>query len=250
VLRFVSITLLLALAVLACAASRAGATPRDEELFKRPIEDRAVLFGSVEIGRSIFVSGGSKQALIGPLDRPGLLALESSGIGLTRERIRVGDVVVPIQRFVHQGSVLAGYQTMHGPLYVAAYAGPELDHEQVAYEGRFARFSQPRLGARGQAEVWWNPTPDTLLTTTVVVSSARSSLWARASGGIRVWGRAFVGPEIVAYTTPTYRETRYGAHLTGLAVGIVNLRLSGGVMTDDGRRTVSPYAGVSAWIRL
>lgn len=250
-LRFVSIIVrLLGFALAVLTAGGVRATPRDEDLFIRPIDQHWVLFGSADVGHSIFLSGGSKQALVGPLDRPGFLALETTGIGLTRERLRLGDQPLTVERFVHQASVLGGYQTMLGPLYLAAYAGPELQQEQLAYDGRFARFSQPRLGVRGQFELWYNPTPDTLLTTTVVAGSARGSVWARASAGIQVWSKSYVGPEVTIYATPTYRETRYGLHLTGPSIGIVNLRLSGGVMTDDGRRTVSPYAGLSAWIRL
>lgn len=250
-LRFVSIIArLLGVLILAAAGTGARATPRDEELFMRPIDQRWVLFGSADVGGSTFLSGGSKQALTGPLDRAGFLALETTGIGLTRETIRLGDLRVPIQRFVHQGAVLGGYQHMFGPLYVAAYAGPEASHEQIAYEGRFARFAQPRLGVRGQLEIWWNPTPDTLLTTTVVAGSARNSIWARASAGIRLFDKTFVGPEVTVYTTPTYRETRIGLHLTGPRIGIVNLRLSGGVMTDEGRKPNAAYGGLSAWIRL
>lgn len=238
------------LVAMALAPSRAEATPRDEDLFIRPIDQRWVLFGSADAGSSVFVSGGSKQALIGPLDRPGFLALETTGIGLTRENVRLGPLRVPVQRFTHQGSVMGGYQHMFGSLYVAAYAGPELQHEQIAYRGEFARFSKPRLGVRGQVEIWWHPTPETLFTSVVVAGSTRNSIYARSSAGILVFAKTYVGPEITVYSTPTYRETRYGLHATGPKLGIVNLRLSGGVMTDDGGRTLSPYVGVTAWLRL
>lgn len=246
-LRIVSI---IALACAALAAGRTTALARDEDLFIRPIDQHWVLFGSVDAGSSVFVSGGSKQALIGPLDRQGFLALETTGIGLTRENVRLGPLRIPVQRFTHQGSVMGGYQHMFGPLYVAAYLGPELQHEQIAYDGRFARFSKPRLGARGQVEIWWHPTPGTLLTTVVVAGSTRNSIYARSSAGILIFAKTYVGPEITIYATPTYRETRYGLHATGPKLGPVNLRLSGGVMTDDGRRTVSPYVGLTAWMRL
>lgn len=247
--RIVSILLLLAGAALA-AAGGAWAGPRDEDLFIRPIDQHWVLFASADAGSSVFLSGGSKQSLVGPLDRPGFLSLETSGFGYTRETMRLGSLRIPVDRYTYQSSVLGGYQFMSGPLYVAAYVGPELQTQQVAYSGTFARFSQPRLGVRGQVEIWYNPTPDTLLTTTVVASSASASLWARGAAGIRLWGKAFIGPEATVYTTPTYRETRWGMHLTGPAIGIVNLRVSAGVMTDDGRRSVSPYFGLSAWMRL
>ena len=53
----------------------AGASPRDEDLFLRPDDMHTVLFGSLDVGRSIFVSGGVKRTLTGPLDRSGFVAI-------------------------------------------------------------------------------------------------------------------------------------------------------------------------------
>lgn len=88
------------------------------------------------------------------------------------------------------------------------------------------------------------------MTGTLIAGSTRSSLWGRFSAGIRIAGTAFLGPEVTVYATPTYREVRWGAHLTGLALSVVTLRLSAGWMEDDAHRRGSPYVGLSAWIRL
>lgn len=236
------------LAGLASVAAEAG--PRDETLFVRPEDQHTVLFGSLDAGRSTFVSGGAKQSLTGPLDRSGLLVMESTGFGLTRERSRAEGRNVSVMRFTHATSALAGYQWNTDGLSLAALAGPEVQQEQLTYRGRAYRFSQPRLGARGQIDLWANPTPATLLTATLIASSARSSLWGRLSTGIRVADGLFVGPEVTVYTTPTYREVRWGGHLSGLALSVVQLRLSAGWMEDDAHRRGSPYLGMSAWIRL
>lgn len=240
---------LLAIAA-ALAWNPAAATPRDEDLFLRPIDQRVVVFGSFDAGRSVFASGGSKQALTGPLDRPGFMALESAGFGLTVEKLRLEDRTFAVTRLTYLQSALGGHQWMEGPVYVAAYAGPEIHEEQLAYDGRIYRPSQPRLGVRGQVELWTNPSPDTLLTATVVSGSARAHLWARVSAGIKVAPGVFVGPEVTTYVTPTYTETRWGGHVTGATIGIVNLRASAGWMTDDAHRRGSPYGGLSAWIRM
>lgn len=237
-------------AALLCAAASGivAAAPRDADLFIRPEDQRTVLFGSLDAGRSVFLSGGSKQSLTGPLDRSGFLAMETSGFGLTRERSRSADV--PVLRLTHQASVMAGYQWALDGLYLAAFVGPELHQEQLAYGGRVYRFSEPRLGARGQFDLWSHPTRETLLTATLISGSTRSSLWGRASAGIRVFDKMFVGPEVTVYTTPTYGEIRYGAHLTGLSLSIVTFRVSAGWMSDDTRRRGSPYVGLGAWMRL
>lgn len=228
----------------------ANASPRDEDLFVRPSDQRSSLFASVDAGRSVFMSAGAKQTLTGPLDRPGFLVMETTGIGYTQERQRLGVASLSLQRFIHETSVLVGHQWTFGRTYVAALIGPEIHQQQVAVGGRFERFSKPEAGARAQLEIWSTPSPHTLLTGTVIAGSARESVYARASAGFGLSEAIYVGPEVAAYATPTYNEVRWGVHVTGLQAGIVGLRLSGGWMRDDAHRRGSPYAGLSAWLRL
>lgn len=236
--------------VVASMPGTADAQRRDEELFIRPEDQRSVLFAGIDGGRSVFASGGWKQTLTGPLDRTGFVVSESAGFGLTPERVRIEGLGIAAMRLTTQSSVAAGHQWNRPGLFVTALAGPELQHEQLTVAGRVLRFSKPRYGIRAQAELWSNPTADTLLTGTAVASSARASLWARGSAGYRFWRDLFAGPEITTYATDTYRELRVGAHLTGWRAGIVQGRLSAGwTMTDDGRPG-APYVGASAWIRL
>lgn len=223
---------------------------RDEALFVRPEDERTVLFGSLDAGRSVFVSGGAKQTLVGPLDRTGFVAMEATGFGLTQERFKSGGVSLPAQRMVHQAGLLAGYQWALNGLFLAGYAGIEGHREQLVVAERIYRHSQPRFGFRGQVEVWAHPTPWSLVTTTVVAGSTRASFWGRASAGLRVAGSVFLGPEATAYVTPSYRELRLGAHVTGVAIGRVHLRVPGGWMIDDAHTRGSPYGGLTAWIRL
>lgn len=145
---------------------------------------------------------------------------------------------------------MVGYQASANGLYAAFYLGPEVTHEQVTVGDTVLRWSKPRTGARGQVEIWAHPTQDGLFTATFVGSTTQASLWGRVSGGWRVWGKAFFGPEAGFYVTDTYREARLGAHLTSAAIGIVHLRLSAGwQVADDGRRG-TPYLGLAAWVRL
>lgn len=231
------------------ALGGATASPRDEQLFVRPEDQHTILFGSLDAGRSSFASGGAKQALTGPLDRTGFVLLETDGVGLTRETVRSAAGRVGVERVKHQAALSAGHQWA-GPVYAAAFVGPEVSQEQVAHDGRLRRVSQPRAGLQAQAEFWANPTPATMLAGTVIAETARTSVWGRAAAGLKVFDAAFVGPELTIYATPTYRETRWGAHVTGLSLGRVTLRVSAGWMTDDAHRHGSPYASLGAWIRL
>ena len=135
-------------------------------------------------------------------------------------------------------------------MFVAAFLGPEIEHEQLTIDGRVNRFSEPRFGARAQLELWANPTRDTLVTATFVGSSAHMSLWARWSTGYRVSNDLYAGPELTTYVTESYREIKVGLHLTGFSWGIVQGRVSAGWTVTNDNRPGSPYLGLSAWIRM
>lgn len=236
--------------VVAVATTTGAASARDEDLFVRAGDQRSSLFASADVGRSAFLSAGAKQTLTGPLDRPGFVLMETTGVGYTRERAQVEGLPIPLQRFIHETSVLVGHQWSVGRAYVAAFAGPELHQQQVAVAGRFERFSKPRIGARAQLEVWSTPLPRTLLAATVIAGSGRESLYARASAGIGLTDSVYVGPEVATYATRTYNEVRWGAHVTVVPTGILGLRISGGWMRDVAHRRGSPYGALSAWLRL
>lgn len=220
----------------------------DEALFLRRDDLRIVPFASVDVGRSVFVTAGLKQALTGPLDRQGYVALESLGYGLTRER---GDAALgSIIRHTLQTSSLVGYQFSTHGVFVGAFVGPEITWEQVTFDGVIARWSEPRLGARVQGEIWAHPTSDTLVTGTVVAGTTQGSVWARGSAGYRLTGHLFLGPEASLYMTDTYREVRVGAHVTGASLGRIDLRLSAGVQSQDDDRKASPYLGLSGHFKM
>ena len=242
----------LAICIVLVAASANSAHSADSErlLFVRPEDLRTVLFGAIDAGRSIFVTAGSKQTLTGPLDRTGFVVMEATGAGLTRERAWRDGADVPAIRLTTQSSILVGHQWNLGRVFFAAFIGPEILHEQLTVAGQTFRFSEPRYGAKAQAELWANPSADTLLTATAVGTSTNTSLWLRASAGHRVWRDMFAGPEVASYSTATYQETKVGAHLTGVQFGIVQGRVSAGWMMTDERRPGSPYFSASAWIRM
>ncbi len=129
-------------------------------------------------------------------------------------------------------------------------AGPELSYEQLLLDGGIARWQEPRIGVRGHAELWVHPTRETLYTLTAIAGSARGDIWARTSVGFQAWKNVFLGPELSVYVTATYKDLRLGVHATGVELGLLNLRLSGGWDWDDDQRKGGPYIGLSAWIRL
>jgi Cellulose biosynthesis protein BcsS len=192
------------------------------------------------------LSLGAKRALGGPLDRDGFVVMGGAGIGGAPEERRWSFDRLSFHPSA-KAYALAGYQWMLGPAAVSVLAGPELDTEMEA--GASLRSARTRFGLRGHAELWAHPTPETLVTGTLIAGSARGHVWSRASAGYALRPGIFVGPEASVHAEEDYREWRVGAHVTGLRWGPLNLRLSGGFMQTTDERP-GAYVGVSGYIRM
>ena len=232
-----------------CGLALAAALPAPARA-QDAAELRTVLFGSLEAGRSSFANVGAKHALGGPLDRSGPALMAVAGYGGRFERDPAAPGAPLAFRHAAQGSALLGYQHMLGWGALAAFVGPEIDHETFAHDRANGGESGPKFGARLHGEAWLHPSPDTLVTATLIAGSARPSLWSRGSLGYRLWRDVFVGPEASAYAADRYREWRVGVHATGLALGRTSLRVSAGWREDSETRRGGAYLGLAGHVAL
>ncbi len=231
-------------------------------------EVRTVLFGSLDAGRSTFVSAGAKVAPDG-MDRDGFVALATVGYGMRTERDWWGDPRAAAglrpprtQRHTVQAGAVAGWQWMHEWGVVALFAGPELAFEVLDSPGT-KRLPAPRLGARVQAELWARPSEATLVTATLIAGTARGSVWGRVSWGMRMpglrgmgLGAAYLGPEAALYADLTgYRKWSLGLHATDIALPAaisadLRLRVSAGWVYEEQIRRPGAYGTLAAWLPL
>lgn len=231
-------------------------------------EVRTVLFGSLDAGRSAFVSAGAKHAPVG-LDRDGLVALATLGYGLRPERDWWGDprgrtATPPPRTLRHtvQAGAVAGWQWVRDWGVASVFAGPELAFEVLDSLGT-TRLPAPQSGARVQAELWARPSEATLLTATLIAGTARWSAWGRVAWGMRLpeaggtsLGRAYLGPEASLYADRTgYRKWSLGLHATDVAlpfarVAPVRLRISAGWVYEEQIRRPGVYGTLTAWLPL
>jgi hypothetical protein len=211
---------------------------------------RTVLFGSAEVAHSPFGSFGFKRSLSGNLDRPGFLLMGGIGYGRDRERDRDDR----FDRHKADAHLLIGHQwTVPGGV-VALFGGVELDHEHETMASGAERRTASEIGGRLQFELWLHPTERTLVTTTLIAGSARNHLWGRQSFGWRIadagpFAGIFIGPEVSGYATETYQDARFGLHATGIPLGPLRLRLSGGLTVEEGARP-GAYLALSGYWRL
>ncbi|WP_244936549.1 cellulose biosynthesis protein BcsS [Methylobacterium currus] len=241
--------LLYAVASLACPGG-ALADERDDV--------RTVLFGSLDAGRSTFVSAGAKVAP-GRVSRDGVVALGTLGYGVRPERDWWGDKraqagIAPPRTLRHtvQAGALAGWQWVRDWGVAALFAGPELAFEVLDSPGT-RRLPAPRIGVRVQGELWARPTEATLLTATLIGGTARGSAWSRISWGVRLpaSSAAYLGPEAALYADRTgYRKWSLGLHATDFAVARVSVRVSAGWLYEEQVRRPGVYGTLTAWLPL
>lgn len=217
----------------------------DELPFSRRVS--SVFFGGIDGGTSsAFASAGFKTALSGRLDDPGWFVLGAAGTGVYRYRTEA----VPggeVTGRPSQAGLLLGYQWSIGRTIIGLFVGPEFQNHTLDPSDRGNLERGTRFGLRGQAEVWSHPAEELLVNGTVVAGTT-GRVWARLAAGMRVLDRAYVGPEIGAYANASYNETRVGAHATGIALGPLTLRVSGGVVfTGDGE--AGAYGGLSGYVK-
>ncbi|MCF4125605.1 cellulose biosynthesis protein BcsS [Methylobacterium sp. SyP6R] len=221
-------------------------------------EVRTVLFGSLDAGRSTFVSAGAKVAP-GGIGRDGFVTLATLGYGLRPERDWWGDPrgkagLTPPRTLRHtvQAGAVAGWQWVRDWGVAALFAGPEIAFEVLDSPGT-RKLPTPRIGARVQGELWARPTETTLLTTTLIAGTARWSAWGRVSWGIRVpeWSAAYLGPEAALYADRTgYRKWSLGLHATDFAIARLSFRVSAGWVYEEQIRRPGAYGTLTAWLPL
>ena len=205
-----------------------------------------MLFGGLDVGRSVFISTGRKQALGASLDKSGPVFMVTAASGRfraqARARLRSRKHDGPAGR---RGERAPRVQWVFGRTIAAAFVGPELDVET----GHWLSFAQPndqaRAGARVLGEVWSHPRENLLLHATTIAGSSRGHVWSRLAAGLRAWRNVYVGPEAALYRTATYHEGRLGLHATGVEFGSFAVRVSGGWRWDEERDRSGPYVGLS-----
>ncbi len=216
----------------------------------KPVSDRydRVLFGSAELAEvSIFGGSGIKHSLSGDIEAPGPIAMAMTNIGATRERWEAPDgFTAYLPRMTRITRLYFGRQDNTALGFVTVAAGIEIRRAQKLGDDALPRWQAPEIGAAVIGELWreaplvrrdeqsgrlW------LTHLTVMAGSVKPSLWTRIAIGPSLGDGVFIGPEATLYLEPDYREVRLGAHLTGMRLGPLKLRLAGGIVMPDGGRS-------------
>jgi cellulose biosynthesis protein BcsS len=161
-------------------------------------------------------------------------------------------------RFHAGGSEITGRQVMAAALpgwrwnrpgfELTVFAGLDAQNHRYTPDDTANRLRGTHLGVRGGFDVWCEPFADWMLTGSASLSTVGKSYWTRAASGHRFFDAIWLGPEFLASGDDTYRQLRFGAHVTSLRMGGAEWSAGAGWVTDTDRRD-GVYGRVGVLIR-
>lgn len=147
------------------------------------------------------------------------------------------------------GQLLPGWRIKRGTLEIKGFVGPDLRRNQLWPDDPGNRLRGTNVGARFAAELWYEPTPTTMLAADASVSTIAADYAARAAFGWRVFERLYFGPETQVYGGDGYRQFRFGVHATGFKTDYGEWCAAAGWSLDTDERS-SPYLRIGFMRRL
>jgi hypothetical protein len=155
------------------------------------------------------------------------------------------------QRFttnIFRASALPGWRIKRGDLEIRVFAGPTLEIRGFKPDIQTGKLSGSRFGVQLASELWWEPTPATMVAASASITTINSVYNARVAAGWRLIDRFWIGPEISASTDRFSTQYRAGAHLTGFKTGMLEWSVGAGLVEDSFDRS-GIYGRVSALFR-
>jgi hypothetical protein len=199
----------------------------------RELTDHYLYFAGTDIWRhGRFLHGGVVWSPDG-LDRQGftLKLLLAGGRYLYRSGINeiAGDQFL--------AAAMPGWRFKIADLEVVALAGIDVQNHRLSLHDPSNRLRGTHVGVRTNVDVWYQPSEILMAAMSFSGSTLGTNIWSRAALGVKVFGQAWVGPEVIAFTDEKYREFRFGAHITALRAGMVELSVGAGYVRDSDHRS-------------
>jgi hypothetical protein len=200
-------------------------------------EARTVLFGGLDVGRSVFISAGRKQALGACLDESGTVFMLTAASGRKRERDSVlGSMTV---RQAAEASALLGYNGCSGARSRRLSSAPSSTWRRGTGSASRSPTIKPAPAPASSARSGATRAR-TCFSTRRRSPDRRAGMSGRGSRPDFAPGRT----SILDRRRPSYREGRLGLHATGVELGSFVVRLSGGWRRDEERDRSGPYVGL------
>jgi hypothetical protein len=156
----------------------------------------------------------------------------------------------PTRRYtteITRGSLMAGLKFSSNRAEVQFLVGYEAQADFRLLDGRLAK-PLTRIGTRFTTDLWWEPTSSLMLQASLSGSSIDDAISMRGAAGWRLFDRFWIGPEAARSSDYYSRQTRIGAHLTGLRTGDYEWTIAAGRIADSYQRD-GVYARIGVLLR-
>ena len=192
-----------------------------------------LLFGGVDFWRNGgFGHGGLLWSPDG-LKQEGFTLKLLLGAGSYRYRAGAADITGR----QYLASTLPGWRFKDGAIELTVFAGLDLQQHQFSPDDPGNRLRGLNIGARGGIDLWFEPMPAALMgAMSISGSTVGKTIWMRAAAGVRTFD-FWLGPESIFCGDETYRQLRFGAHVTGLRTDILEWSAGLGWVTDSDKRS-------------
>jgi len=136
-------------------------------------------------------------------------------------------------------SLLLGYNFSRDDYSLDLFAGPDIQNNWLAQFDPQDATQGTQVGVKGVAELWWTPTPQTLVFGLAEYSTAFETYFTQVKLGYDILsGKApgkeiFIGPEFIALGDERFAQQRVGIHVTAIHIRSWNLEISGGYVYDN-----------------
>ncbi len=145
-------------------------------------------------------------------------------------------------------SAMPGWRWHRGTFDVTVFAGLDIQDHRFSPDDFDNRLRGTHGGVRGGFDAWYEPIHNGMVTASASLSSIGTSYWTRAAAGWRFLDAVWLGPELLACGDDTYRQLRFGAHVTSLRFWGREWSAGFGWVSDTDRRD-GVYARIGMLVR-
>jgi hypothetical protein len=198
-----------------------------------------LLFSGADLWRNgEFLHGGLLWSPEG-LDREGftLQVMASGGRYSYRSGALNNATVIGTEEEVQ---LLPGWRFKRDRLELTVFAGLDVKHDVTSPSDPSNRLHGTSVGVRAAVNLWFEPTPATMVAADASLSSIATGYSARAAYGWKLQEWLYLGPEAQTFACVGYRQLRFGLHMTGLKTGDWEWSAAAGWSSDSDHRS-SPY---------
>jgi hypothetical protein len=190
--------------------------------------DRMLYFSGIEMQRWSLGAYAGAQWAPGRIDREGFILRMVMSDSIER-------FTTPNHRYdaqILRGAIMPGYKFSRGKfeLQLLGGIGSEVDAKST---DRSAAAWRVKIGGQVSADLWWEPTHLLMLQASATATTIDSGFSTRVAAGWRLFERSWIGPEFAASHDYFSRQTRVGAHLTGLRTDEVEWSIAAGRVWDS-----------------